>query len=104
MRLLANAFSLGMLEVFPATVVVESISLDEAKVLAADATSVVGHADTACLFTALLKRDVAMNRASTRLFSGDELVVGQYTGERLTEGATCLPEGAKLRWLFVTIA
>jgi hypothetical protein len=69
----------------------------------ADAESVVGHEDTAGLFSELLGRFVAFNRASTSLAVGDELFVGQYNGPRLPEGATSLPPGATIRWFHVSV-
>ena len=60
--------------------------------------SAVGHADTAALFSELLDRDVPMNRQSVKLDPETILLVGQYTGTRLPEGATELPEGATVFW------
>lgn len=61
-------------------------------------TSVVGHENTAGLFSSMLGRPVAMNRATVALNPGDELLVGEYSGPRLPEGATSLPEGAEIKW------
>lgn len=63
--------------------------------------SVVGHADTAAVFTALLGREVEFNRESVKLPPGQILLVGQYSGPRLPEGATSLPEGATIEWWLV---
>lgn len=60
--------------------------------------SVVGHADTARVFSQILGREVEPNRASIRLAEGDVALVGQYIGPRLPEGATELPEGARIEW------
>lgn len=60
--------------------------------------SAVGHADTATLFSAILGRPVACNRASVKLDDDTHLLVGQYIGPRLNEGATTLPEGATIEW------
>lgn len=65
-------------------------------------TSVVGHQSTADLFTALLDRPIeCAGRVSVQLGRGDYMVVGQYSGPRLEEGVTELPEGASIRWLLV---
>ena len=101
--LLANAFSLNMLGSFPASVEVEAIGLPRARELAREAQSVVGHADTAAVFSSELGLEVPANRATVQLAPGDELVVGQYRGPRLPEGATELPEGASITWLLVRI-
>jgi len=59
------------------------------------AHSIVGHADTARLL------GVECNRQSVLLNRGDELIVAQYIGPRLPEGATELPEGARIAWVRV---
>ncbi len=104
MRYLSNAFSLGMLADFPLAVEVsEAPSIDAATEFARDAVSVVGHQDTANLFSTILGLPIEFNRVSTRLEKGDEVLIGQYVGPRLPEGATSLPEGATIKWLFLTI-
>jgi hypothetical protein len=97
---LANAFSLGMLT-SDATLTVTAVSAAD---VPPEAVSVVGHADTAAVFAHQLGRDVPMNRANLSLSVGDVVYVGQYTGPRLPEGATTLPEGASIRWLRVAVA
>ena len=67
----------------------------------AEIISAVGHADTAALFSAQLGREIPANRISVKLSPEDILVVGQYVGPRLPEGATGLPEGAKIEWWVV---
>ena len=66
--------------------------------------SIVGHADTAAVFSSLLGLDVPCNRATFTLKEDHILFVGQYKGPRLPEGATTLPEGAKVEWAMVTLA
>ncbi len=66
-------------------------------------TSAVGHLDTARLFSTLLDVPVDCNRATLSLVPGDILILGQYTGPRLPEGATSLPEGARVRWIKVRV-
>jgi hypothetical protein len=44
-----------------------------------------------------------MNRANVSLAAGDRVLVGQYSGPRLPEGTTTLPEGATIKWLVVTV-
>lgn len=102
MRIL-NAFSLNMLTVFPADIHADEISVDQAREMARGASSAVGHAETAAVFTAVLGVPVPTNRATVRLSSGDVALVGQYVGPRLPEGATSLPEGATIRWFRVTV-
>lgn len=106
MKLLCNAFSLGMLDSSPVfTIRVTQVTEDQARQWASVHTweSSVGHADTALLFSALLGVEVTMNRRSTEVHKGDELLIGQYNGPRLPENATSLPEGAKIRWMIVEV-
>lgn len=50
-----------------------------------------------------LGHPVPMNRVNVQLHPGDSALVGQYTGPRLPEGATQLPEGARILWLRVDV-
>ena len=63
--------------------------------------SVVGHESTAAIFSDLLGEDIPFNRESVKLGDDDALLVGQYSGPRLEEGATQLPEGAKIEWWLI---
>jgi hypothetical protein len=99
-----NAFSLGMLAPgASAALLVTPVEPAAARQFAEFAVSIVGHADTAALFSTLLGCPVAHNRATAILSPGDTLLVGQYTGPRLPEGAVTLPEGATVRWFSVTV-
>ena len=97
-----NAFSLNML-VGNADISVREISQDVAASLAANGTSAVGHADTAAVFSNVLGVEIPCNRATVALKEGEAALVGQYSGPRLPEGATTLPEGATIRWLVVGV-
>lgn len=108
MRLLiANAFSLSMLDRdaqggpdarIPRPVPCPRWIVDAAAADGAEIVSVVGHADTAALFSGIIGIPVAANRATITLGPEDRLLVGQYIGPRLPEGATALPEGARIEW------
>jgi hypothetical protein len=100
---LLNAFSLNMLA-GNADVHVRQVSLKTARNLARDCTSAVGHADTAAVFSDVLGTDVPTNRVSVTLQHGDTALVGQYSGPRLAEGATSLPEGATIKWMIVGVS
>jgi hypothetical protein len=65
--------------------------------------SVVGHADTAALFSSILNRPIKENRMLVALMESDQLLVGQYMGPRLPEGCKTLPEGASISWLLVEV-
>ena len=100
--LILNAFSLNMLD-GNADVVVREVSQATAASLASGCTSAVGHADTAAVFEAVLGVPVPCNRATVALKEGDVALVGQYSGPRLPEGATALPEGATIKWMVVAV-
>lgn len=102
-KLITNAFSLNMLAALPASVSVEEVSVSEAAGLATDRHSVVGHADIAAVMADVLGVPVPFNRESVTLSKGDSLLVGQYRGPRLPEGATELPADAQIQWLLVSI-
>lgn len=99
---ISNAFSLNMIS-FPAVVNVEEVSLDEAKRIVAQCTSAIGHADTAAVFSSVLEAVLPTNRITLSIAKGETLLVGQYVGPRLPEGAIQLPEGATIKWLLVEV-
>jgi hypothetical protein len=101
---LLNAFSLNMLNGFPVQLVVNEISLEEARAMAAGGIeSAVGHADTAAIFGGQLGVEVLAARVTVSLVSGETVIVGQYSGPRLEEGAKTLPAGAAIKWLLVKV-
>jgi len=101
---LGSAFSLNMLSLAsPFQIKGKPIEVEEAKKLAQGASSAVGHANTAAVFADVLGLPVAFNRATVNLNPGDVLLVGQYQGPRLEEGATKLPDGAKIAWIKLTV-
>ena len=97
-----NAFSLNMI-VGNADIAVREVSVTVAAGLAADCTSAVGHADTAAVFESVLGVPVPCNRVSVTLKEGDVALVGQYSGPRLPEGCSVLPEGATIKWVVVAV-
>ena len=99
---LLNAFSLNMLA-GNADVHVREVSLETARNLAKVCTSAVGHADTAAVFADVLGVPVPCNRVSVTLDHCATALVGQYSGPRLPEGATTLPEGATIKWMIVGV-
>lgn len=111
--MLLNAFSLNMLTETPVSMNVTEISAAEARhhllCLAEEEgegdliQSAVGHADTAAVLGSILGLPVPVNRTTIQLGRGSRVIVGQYSGPRLPEGATTLPEGAAIRWLAVAI-
>lgn len=95
MNYLANAFSLQMIETFPAVPIIETVTSDE---IPTDVISCIGHADTANILSNILKRIVPYNRQNVTIKKGDILYVAQIMGGRLPEGTTTLPEGMEIRF------
>jgi len=93
----------------PGTPRVETIVASEALVLATQASargwlvSALGHADIAMIVSEALQQPLGVNRVSVFMNDPwDRLLVAQYSGPRLPEGATELPEGARITWKLVT--
>ena len=63
--------------------------------------SVVGHEDTAATLSVLLGTSIGFNRESIVLDFDTQLIVAQFKGTRLPEGATSLPEGATIEFVKV---
>ena len=105
MIIITNAFSINMLT-SSTNVNFERISTETARTFikeADDIISAIGHADTAHIVGDILGIEVEPNRMSVQLTSDETLLVAQYTGPRLPEGATTLPEGAVINfWLVST--
>lgn len=98
--LLLNAFSLQMLQEFPAEIFVEEVT---PQYVAENVTaSAVGHADTAAVLSSLLGKEIPCNRVNVSFTEGSVLVA-QLQGGRLPEGATTLPEGFTFKFLKVTV-
>lgn len=99
----ANAFSINMLAETPVSVKFIKIPLEQAQQLAQNNAliSVVGHPDTAEVFSTLLKKPVAFNRVNFLWTEDAPLLVGQLKG-RLPEGSKTLPENVTIEWFVVT--
>ena len=99
-NVLANAFSLTMLPIEAMDFVrVKKINPND---VPADVESAIGHQDTAKVVSNILGFEVKPNRVSIKLTESDVLYVAQYTGPRLPEGATTLPEGANIEFFEVS--
>jgi hypothetical protein len=103
---IANAFSLNMVE-FPATISCSKISHEQIKCIGCTGKpvleSVIGHADTAAIVSGILGIELPANRASVKLQPGEKMIVAQYSGPRLPEGTTVLPENAKIEFILVEV-
>lgn len=108
MLYLTNAFSLNMLDIEDTTSIkIIPISTEDTKaLLQADADiliSAVGHEDTARILTNILGIEVKPNRINVKLSRYDYTIVAQYTGPRLPEGTTELPDGAIIKFYIISI-
>lgn len=102
---LGNAFSLSMLD-GNARIDVECVHRLAVRSILDEHTrwqSCVGHQNTAEIFAKELGVDVPCQRITVSLSQRDVLIVGQYVGPRLEEGATELPDGARIDWRIVTV-
>jgi hypothetical protein len=100
--LITNAFSINMLN--------DAADLRFSRITAQSAAellhlenwrSAVGHADTARVMSAVLGVQIPANRVTVNYDGTEKMLVGQYKGPRLPEGATKLPEGAHIEWWLV---
>lgn len=105
MRYLCNAFTISMIpaEARARGCAVEIVPIGDPRGplgVPRDVVSYLGH--NTDLVSALLGFAVPTNRESLQLGANDTLYVAQYTGPRLPEGATSLPEGATIEWFMVS--
>jgi hypothetical protein len=105
--IITSAFSINMLpENQQCSLTFTPITVVEAALVAIepgiDFESAVGHPDTAVMISKEIGVQVSVNRTNIQFDAETRLLVAQYTGPRLPEGTTTLPEGAKLNWWLVT--
>lgn len=102
---IGNAFSLQMLTTLPARVNIGTIPKHCVAEAAKQGTleSVIGHADTVTIVNKDLGSNLTVNRVNTKLAKGELMVIAQFMGGRLPEGATSLPEGVSLVYLLVSV-
>lgn len=103
---LCNAFSINMLSKRALSEVrFGKQTTSQARVLLTEHqfVSAIGHADMAAVVASELGIDVAVNRSSVELTKDTPMLVAQYIGPRLPEGATKLPEGATIEYYVVEL-
>ena len=107
MLTITNAFSINMIaHHVDANVSFKRITTERVRDLVNASRPVVGrcgHKDIATLVNKKLKADIAHERVDTKLEYNDLLIVAQYRGPRLPEGATELPKDAVIEWYEVLI-
>jgi len=107
---IANAFSISMLLEENSKVTVSQVAKETVqKILIATlpsdhVISGIGHAPTARIVSDMLEYPVVTNRINIQIDEKDILLVAQYCGTRLPEGATELPEGAEIKFFKITVS
>ena len=109
---LTNAFSLNMLsQPYKTDIRVSEVSVWVAAQICRRAYALVnaiGHTDTDAIIRQMLTGPYGKplpvgERRSVSINEGDTVIVGQYNGPRLPEGATALPEGATIKFMVVQV-
>ena len=97
--IVANAFSLQMVNEFPSSLKMEEITTADFNevIKSGNFISAVGHQDTATLL------GVPCNRINVSIDKETTLVVAQLVGGRLPEGSTTLPEGFSFKFIKVEL-
>lgn len=103
MLYVSNAFSFNMFNFVPEVLVQTELTVQEASNFLKKEVfeSVFGHADSAKLVSDMLDVEIVFNRSNQKFSYGDKILVIQYNGPRLPEGATSLPEGAGFKFILV---
>ena len=65
--------------------------------------SYIGHKDMANVISKQLGKEIPCHRINIWLRPGDTVILAQYIGQRLPEGATVLPEGARIDYFIVQV-
>ncbi len=100
--LITNAFSLNMLARLDANIKTEELSIPQVQEeLNNGFESAMGHSTE--LVSSILGMQIPMNRITNKIQDGESILVAQYVGPRLPEGAVELPEGATLKFIKVTV-
>jgi len=99
MLYLTNAFSINMLSREGHNLALRPVTVEGARnLLRSEFVCAIGHDDTARVVGNILKRNIQPQRLTVELSPENSLLVAQYRGPRLAEGATELPEGATLEF------
>lgn len=102
----SDAFSTSMLN-FPdrdiRSIYFKKMSVEEARETiehAVEVEGIIGYDNTAQIVNEILDIPITHTRKSVKIYSYEEAVlVCQYSGPRLPEGTTVLPEGAKIEFI-----
>jgi len=101
-----NAFSLNMVKCRETQVSITEISLAEVIDILRNnnCKSYVGHQDLCNILNDMLNFTVAFNRENFYFSEEcDKAIVAQYSGNRLPEGTTTLPENSEIKFFTVKV-
>jgi len=102
-----NAFSLNMLpndmEASLKYVPITKSEVRKTLLINGDYVCAIGHNDIANILSNMLDLNIRYNRQAVSLREGDIAIVAQYTGPRLQEGTTSLPQNATIRFCRVNV-
>ncbi len=96
-----NAFSINMLSGDCNLRFAQVSEAKAAELVSGGFNSHVGHDDMASVMSSILGVTIPMNRNTFTIGEGD-ILIGQYRGPRLPEGAKELPAGAIIEWWLVS--
>jgi len=100
---LVNSFSLNMLEQLPCNLRIEEVFEATKIVKCVKVENCIGHADTDRIVRRILGNCIPPGKRETiQVALNETVLLAQYIGQRLPEGATELPEGAEIRFFAVT--
>lgn len=101
MLIFVNAFSVNMLSDPKNQVTFDKVPPDHVQDLVDSylrMKSFIGHKETSDILSEMFNADIPQNRISYKMQASDVVILAQYTGPRLAEGATTLPPGAKIEF------
>lgn len=102
-KFLLNGWSFGMPRMDSGLLSWHTLSIEEAKLQAYDAISIIGNKDIANVLTNLFGFEVEFNRENIKLNKGDVVIICSLGGGRLPEGAKTLPKDVDLEFKCVKI-
>ncbi len=104
--IVCNAFSFNMIQGgLSASLTMEPVMPEMVEaMLGENWSSAIGHVDLAAVASATAGIAIPTNRTTVSMGAGiHRLLICQYQGPRLPEGAKELPEGASVSWLAVKV-
>ena len=95
-KFLLNGWSFSMPRMNSGIISWHTLSIEEAKLQAYDAISVIGNKDIANVLTSLFGFEVEFNRENIKLNKGDVAIICSLKGAKLPAGATTLPDDVEV--------